>query len=267
MGDEARNETNRRCWVATVTTLVPPSCPRRPPTLGSWARWALFLAATLLSGCSPTHTGPSANPDSTTAPAESAVTGAVGIEAFGCGLRPALGSGAVMARAGLVVTVAHTVAGADEITVIDHEGNRHVAELRMLDPSSDIALLHVEGLTAVPLPIGSTSVPADAHLLVWTRRDGFRTKPITLTRRLRVTIEDIYIDKDVRRTAFEFTGSVDSGDSGGVLLVDESIVAMVYARARNDDRLGFALDERELGDALDDLQSSEGTVDSGPCVP
>lgn len=277
-----------------MTTLVPLSYPRRPSTLGCWACRGLLLtvpllATTLVGGCSSDQaeisasqaaTADSAAVDNTTAPgrpetqantttpADSVVAGSVGVEAFGCGLRPALGSGAVMARPGLVVTVAHTVAGADEITVIDQDANRHAAELRLLDPSSDIALLHVEGLAADPLPIGSTSFPAEAELLVWNRREGFRTKPVMLTRRLRVTIEDIYIDQDVQRTALEFAGSVDSGDSGGVLLLDDSIVAMVYARSRNDDDVGFALDERELGDALADLDALEsGPVDPGPCVP
>lgn len=197
---------------------------------------------------------------------EQAGTSAVGIEAVGCGLRAAVGSGAVLGEAGLVVTVAHTVAGAKDIVVIDGDGTRHNARLRLLDPASDIALLQVEGLSVPALSLGaSPALPEQGDLLVWNRADGISSKPVEITQRLLVTIEDIHLERDVQRTAYEFAGSVDVGDSGGVLVVNESVVGMVYARTRDGGGRGFALDERELADAM--ATDREGFVDSGECVP
>lgn len=192
---------------------------------------------------------------------------AVGIEATGCGLRAAIGSGAVVAEQGMVVTVAHAVAGSGEITVIDQAGTRHDAVLQLLDPDSDIAVLRVTTLGAEPLQLGSTTAPADGHLLVRGRRDDIAVVPVTLTRRLRVTIEDIYTENEVERTAFEFSGLVDPGDSGGLIIVDDAVVAMVYAKARNVDDVGFAVDERELSAAIEAAGASPpAPIDSGRCV-
>lgn len=205
--------------------------------------------------------------DSTPGPAPDAELSAVGIEATGCGLQPAIGSGAVVAEPGLVVTVAHAVAGSDQITVIDHAGVRHDAELRLLDPASDVAVLQVDALQAEPLSLGSTTAPVDGHLLARGRRDNVAEVPVTLTRRIVVTIEDIYTEVEVERTAFELDGKVEPGDSGGVVVVDGVAVAMVYAKARNVDGVGFALDEKELADAIEAAgNATPGPIDSGRCV-
>ncbi len=213
-------------------------------------------------------------PEATEAVPSRLASSAVGIEAEGCSLEPAVASGAVVHSPGLVMTVAHAVAGSRSITVIDHEGARFPATLRFLDPESDIALLHVEQLAdrspaARPLPVSSADPPVDGQLFVRDGDGGIETKPVTLTKRLNVTIEDIYIDTEVRRTAFELQGEVTGGDSGGMVVVDGSVVAMVYARARTAER-GFALDETELTDALAQPGATAvpgAAITSGNCVP
>jgi S1-C subfamily serine protease len=193
---------------------------------------------------------------------------AVGIEASGCGLISAVGSGAVVAEPGVVVTTAHTVAGSNEITVIDRHGDRHVANLLFIDPNQDIALLAAPSLDRLPLPIGSADAGDAGERTVWDRRTGFRTDGLTVTRELSVTIEDIYIDREVTRQALEFRGPVGRGDSGAVLVVDGEAVGMVYAKARSTDDLGYALDESELVDAIASIDPGyRGSVSSGECVP
>ncbi|MGI9613531.1 MAG: trypsin-like peptidase domain-containing protein [Acidimicrobiales bacterium] len=193
---------------------------------------------------------------------------AVGIEAKGCGLVAAVGSGAVVDDADLVVTTAHTVAGSNEVTVIDLDGERHAAELLLIDPDQDIALLAASGLDRPPLEVGTAVIGEAAGRVAWDRRTGFRTDELTVTDRLSVTIEDIYIDHDVDRRALEFRGPVERGDSGAVLVADGLAVGVVYAKARSSETLGYALDGSELADALATLQAGDRQpVPSGDCVP
>lgn len=58
------------------------------------------------------------------------------------------GSGVVVREPGLIVTAAHVVAKARTVTVRDHSGSTHTAEMVALDPAADLALLRV----AAPLP-------------------------------------------------------------------------------------------------------------------
>jgi serine protease Do len=60
------------------------------------------------------------------------------------------GSGFIVAADGYVVTNNHVVDGAEEITVTLDDGSTHPAELRGVDPKTDIALLKIQ--TDSPLP-------------------------------------------------------------------------------------------------------------------
>ena len=195
-------------------------------------------------------------------------TSSVGVEASGCGLIPAVGSGAVVVEAGLVVTTAHIVAGSRQIEVIDHEGVAYEAVLWWLDPDSDVALLSVPGLTAAPLELGSVGEGDEGSFVAWDRRSGFRTSSATVIRELSVTIEDIYIDRQVSRRAIEFRGEVEPGDSGAAVVHDGNVVGMIYAKARDVDNLGYALAHQELADALTGLGSeNRSPIESGRCTP
>jgi len=196
---------------------------------------------------------------------------AVGVRASGCSLVDALGSGAVLAQPGLVVTSAHTVAGSNRIEVVDVGNQTHRATLVLFDPDSDLALLDVPTLTAPPLLLGSAAVNDNAVAHTWSPHDGFTANDVVVERLLRVTIEDIYIEDEVRRTAFEFRGPIGKGDSGAAVTVNGRIAGVVYAQIRGENQVGFALDRAELDDALDELDelAAKGRtpVDSGRCTP
>ena len=55
-----------------------------------------------------------------------------------------LGSGVIIKSDGLVVTNAHVIRGADEITVVLADGRELEAKLALSDEASDLALLHVD---------------------------------------------------------------------------------------------------------------------------
>lgn len=70
----------------------------------------------------------------------------VGVVAHGCALTAQLASGVVVDRPDQVVTVAHAIAGATSISVVDHADDVYPATVRALDKDRDLAVLDVPGL-------------------------------------------------------------------------------------------------------------------------
>jgi serine protease Do len=62
----------------------------------------------------------------------------------------AMGSGFIVDPEGFIVTNNHVIDGAEEITVILHDGTRHVAKLKGRDPKTDLALLKIESDEELP---------------------------------------------------------------------------------------------------------------------
>jgi S1-C subfamily serine protease len=188
---------------------------------------------------------------------------AVGVVAAGCSLVDQLGSGVVLVSAGQVVTVAHAIAGAAEITVVAADGTDHPATVSAFDEDSDLAVLDVPTLGAEPLPIGEVAT-GPGSLLVWSRDRGTETKPIDVVKPLRITIEDIYTDDIVQRTGLEIAGPIEIGDSGGPIVThDGEVIGIVYANSRDRDGVGFATDSAEIRNLLS--SRSETPVSHGRC--
>ena len=220
------------------------------------------LVAVLAAGCS---AGSGAD-----APGEGETSrSGVGIVAEGCGLTASVGSGAVIDQPGgdtVVVTVAHTIKGATKVTVVDADGDEFDARVVAFDKDADLAALQVDGLTAPGLSIatGADIAGTAGSILTWGPDDGVESVPVDIVKRLIVTIEDIYIDEVVERTAVEIAGPVTGGDSGGpVLDEDGEVIGIIYANSRGREQVGFATDQHELNDLLSSV--SEPTIENGTC--
>jgi S1-C subfamily serine protease len=187
----------------------------------------------------------------------------VGVEASGCSLIPAFGSGAVLDDQ-RVVTSAHIVAGATTIEIIDSQGERRPADLVGFDPRTDLAVLSVPGLASEPLPIGRADGGEPGWVLTWSPGNLVQAKPMTVTKRILVTIEDIYVDELVERRAIELDADISHGDSGAAVVTTEGdVVGIIYATSRSR-AAGFALNGLEIAAALDGAGTA--TVDPGPCI-
>lgn len=190
-------------------------------------------------------------------------TSGVGVVADGCGLTATLASGVVVDRPGQVVTVAHAIAGATSISVVDHVGDVHPATVRAFDKDRDLAVLEVPGLD-VPALDSAPGHIGPGGTLVWSREGGVRSDDVDVTRRLAVTIEDIYVEEVVTRDGLEFRGDIGVGNSGGAVLSPTGeVTGIIYARSRGRDGVGFATASSELEVVLRTVSAT--TVANGRC--
>ena len=212
------------------------------------------LIATLLTGCS------------SDSPVDNAVDAAVGIRASGCGLVDRLGTGAVVDAGDrtLIVTSAHTVAGSGTITV-ERLGQRSAVDLLALDPARDLALLTVPPWAGTGRPLTEPEAGAPVRLAFWSADDGITIDETQITRLLRVTIEDIYVNGEYERRAFEVTAPIERGHSGApVIAADGQIFGIVYARSRDRGGIAFAVSAAEIAPLVS--ASGDTPVDSGRCA-
>ena len=180
--------------------------------------------------------------------AAAAERAAVRVIAEGCSARPTLGSGSFV-RAGVVVTVAHVVAGARRIQVVAADGTTHEAAVSAIDRRTDLAVLAVPTAGIEPLPLGQLDV-GDTGTLVATRRNVAVTEPFTVVRFVDLKANDIDgIDTSLRQ-AYQIEADIEHGDSGAVLVVDGRATAVVWARSSITGNKAWATDIREAAPLL-----------------
>ncbi len=222
-----------------------------------------LATVTLAAGCMQ-----SAETSDSTVPAEalsgtSLLESGVGVVAEGCSLAAQIGTGVVLGEVGQVVTVAHTIKGAKLITVIDYTGTEHAATVLAFDSDRDLAVLDVAGLDVAALDLGAVRL-GDGVALTWGRDEGVELLPVAVTRRLLVTIEDIYLQETVRRDALEVEADIQKGDSGGpIVSSDGDVIGIIYANSRQRGGIGFAIETSEIASVL--RSRSDTPVDNGSC--
>jgi S1-C subfamily serine protease len=143
-----------------------------------------------------------------------------------------------------MVTVAHAFDGASGFQLRDGDGELRPAELVHLDGGLDVAVLRLAEPVAAPLPLGDPVSDGPALLLSAGEVDAFSVDEVGVRRRVVVRL-----DGGPRRQAIELDADILPGDSGGPIVVDDEVVAMVFASSRRSAR-GWALDVSELHAAL-----------------
>lgn len=198
----------------------------------------LLATATIVAGCA-------ADPPSAV----------VGLQVVGCSPHPEVGSGMVVEVDGvdepLVLTAAHVVKGAREITVSRGEV-RGTATIVAFDPDMDLAYLAVEGIeTRFPRSVDSAAVDGGERGIAYVVRDGeVVSLPLTVARRVQIRTEDVYIEGETLRPGYELAVDIDAGDSGGAVVVGGDVVGVVWARSRRDTERAYAIDPVRAGDLV-----------------
>lgn len=198
--------------------------------------------------------------------AEIALPSIVKITAATC-LSLSSGTGFVVER-GYVVTNAHVVAGATTVRV--GLGDRAFDAVPVLvDPDLDVALLYAPRLDAPALRFAASDPTRGATGATFGFPGGrnLDVQPAAVAGAYNATGRDIYGEHRVTRAILELRAKVDQGDSGGpLLLADGSVGGVVFAEARTDADVGYALSPRAVRLAIAPALGRTGEVPTGACI-
>jgi S1-C subfamily serine protease len=252
---ELRHDIQRSAILRRLNDVLPPS----GPILNSLSRVDPFPSVSGPAARVPQPTrGIVVDPDVKAARASVArVTGTA------CGLAVE-GSGWVAAP-GTVVTNAHVVAGQDDTVAEVGGGPKHDAQAIAFDPSNDIAVLRVSGLSAPALPrSGGGEVGEPVAILGYPENGPYRAEPGRLGPTETVISQDAYGNGPLRRRMTALRGRIRPGNSGGPVVDGRGrVVATVFAAAQSGPPAGFAVPG---GIVARSLARARSPVATGPCV-
>jgi S1-C subfamily serine protease len=169
---------------------------------------------------------------------------------------------------GYVVTNAHVVAGSDTVRV-GLDGNAYDAAPVLFDPDLDIALLYAPGLPAPALPLARTDPTrgATGATLGYPGGGALTALPAAVAGTYPARGLDIYGDQRVTRAILELRAEIEQGDSGGPLVLSDGTVGgVVFAEARTDPEVGYALTPSSVRDAIAPALGRTGLVPVGHCI-
>ena len=169
------------------------------------------------------------------------------------------------------MTNAHVVAGAGArgIVVRGIGGQAADAVAVLFDSELDVALLYADGLRAVPLAFAAKDPERGAvgATLGYPGGGALTVLAAAVTGRYEATGHDIYGAERVRRQIIELRAEIDRGDSGGPLLLSDGTVGgVVYAEARTNPDVGYALSPSEVWAAVRPAIGRHAAVDTGGCL-
>lgn len=177
------------------------------------------------------------------------------------------GSGFVVAPE-RVMTNAHVVAGTTQVVVDTADGALN-ATVVLFDPTVDVAVLDVPGLSADPLPFAPEPADSGADALVLGYPGGgpYTSSAARVREILDLSGPDIYRAADVTREVYTVRGSVKQGNSGGPLVDDQGqVLGVVFGAAVDNSDTGFALTAAEVSRQLEQSSLAGAAVATGDCI-
>jgi S1-C subfamily serine protease len=172
---------------------------------------------------------------------------------------------------GYVVTNAHVVAGSRDgaVSVATAAGDPVEARVVLFDPTLDVALLHAPDLDARPLRFASRDPDrgTTGAALGYPGGGAFVIVPAAVTGAYRATGRDIYGRIRVDRDILELRAEIERGDSGGpFVLRDGTIGGLVFAEARTDQDVGYALSPTSVAVRITPSLGRTSAVETGSCL-
>lgn len=222
----------------------------------------------LFIGLEPVPAPPLALPDDPLVQelAKAALPSIVKVTAATC-LAQSTGTGFVVDR-GYAVTNAHVVAGATTVRLAS--GDKLVDAVPVfVDPELDVALLYAPSLTAPALTFADQdpSRGATGATFGFPGGRGLIVVPAAVAGSYPATGRDIYGRVKVTRQILELRARIDQGDSGGPLVLSDGTVGgVVFAEARTDEDVGYALTPTAVHDAIEGAVGRTGLAPTGECI-
>jgi S1-C subfamily serine protease len=223
----------------------------------------------LFVGLEPLPAPPVAQPADPAAEAiaRAAVPSTVRVAALTCQFTSS-GSGFAVAP-DYVVTNAHVVAGARTIRVTPPDGDPRDSVAVYDDPELDVALLWVPGLGARPLRLAAADPTRGAigATIGYPHGGPLTVSPAAVAGAYVAQGRDIHGEQRVSRRIVELRAAIEQGDSGGPLILSDGTVGgVVFAEARTDDDVGYALTPTSVAQAVEPSIGRTGAVDTGACI-
>ncbi len=249
-----RREVQRSFVLKQLNSLLPPSS-----LLQALARLDPFPA---LGG--PVAQVPPPNPQVLRLPGvRSAAPSVVRILGTACGLGIE-GSGWIAAPR-TVVTAAHVVAGEDDTSVNPFGSSAKLtAHVIRFDPTNDIAVLRVPGLSGRPLPLVDARPGASVAVLGYPEDGPFDATPARIGTTTFTLLTDAYGRGPVDRKVTTLRGTLRHGDSGGPAVDGNGAVETTVFAARTGGGGGFGVASSVV---RTDLANAKGPVSTGACAP
>ncbi|MBB5807122.1 S1-C subfamily serine protease [Saccharothrix ecbatanensis] len=152
-----------------------------------------------------------------------------------------------------VMTNAHVVAGTTEVTVEVGLG-QFDATVVHYDPQTDIAILAVPDLKAVPLEFRTDEIAQgeDGIVLGYPLDGPYTASEARVRERIPVLRgPDIYDAQTVTRDVYTVRAKVRSGNSGGPLVDPQGrVIGVVFGAAVDDQETGFVLTAQEVAEEV-----------------
>ena len=190
----------------------------------------------------------------------------VKVEGYGCGVLQE-GSGFVAAP-GLVVTNAHVVAGVSQ-PLVQVGTTVQSTKVVLFDPSFDLAVLRVAGLTTPTLRLDPVSVGrgTQAAVLGYPGGGPFTAGAAGVMAVFQAQGRDIYGQGLTVRNVYELDAQVRPGNSGGPLVLPDGHVAgVVFSRSTTDPNIGYALMSTDVLPRVALAQGVVQPVPTGRCA-
>lgn len=185
--------------------------------------------------------------------------------AIACGVNQS-GSGFV-AGTEKVMTNAHVVSGITDPVVNTQDGRALPAKVVHFDEVADIAVLDVPGLDLAPLPLGKDlEAGDDAAFLGFPAGGPFRAQGAVVESLRSVMVQNIHGENPSLLKIYQLAAAVQQGNSGGPMLDTQGrVVGMVFAKAKGEQQVGYALSLQEIGPVIAQVGSMNQEADSGAC--
>lgn len=176
--------------------------------------------------------------------------------------KQAMGSGVIISADGYIVTNNHVVEGADELTVTLYDNREFSARIIGNDPSTDLALIKVNGNNLPTLPIGDSD---KLKVGEWVIAVG---NPYGLNNTVTAGIvsakaRSLYASQNGVESFIQTDAAINQGNSGGALVNTQGelvgINAMLYSQTGAFTGYGFAIPTTIMNKVVDDLKQY-GTV-------
>lgn len=168
-----------------------------------------------------------------------------------------------------VVTNAHVIAGAGTVRVRGEGGPLLDAVVVFTDPELDVAVLWVADLEATPLRFAAAD-PARGAIgatIGYPHGGPLIVEPAAVAGAYTAQGRDIHGEQRVSRAILELRAVVDQGDSGGPLVLpDGTVGGVVFAEARTDQNVGYALTATSVARVIRPAIGRTGAVDTGDCI-